>query len=78
MELKIIRQYRNNLRGEVFALCLKENSISSNHKDLKNLIGTEYEINKIKYILRGFSAFWDKDDKAEDNKAIFILYKLPH
>ena len=76
MKLIIIRQFKNNRYGEVFSLSLNDNNISSSHKDLKNLIGSEFEVNNNKYILRGFSAFWDHEDKAQDNKAVFILYKI--
>ena len=76
MKLKIIKKYKNNRYGEVFSLSLLENNIPNNRKHLRNLIGSEFEIEDDKYLLKGFSAFWDKNDQAEDNVIIFSLFKL--
>ncbi len=75
MNLKIIRKYRNNKYGEVYSVSLKDNSISNNRKNLRNMIGREFNIGSETFILRGFSAFWD-GDKAKDDKVIFVLYKV--
>lgn len=76
MVLINFKRYKDNIKGEVYGVSLKDNNISSNREDLKKLIGKDFIINNIKYILKGFSAFWDYDNNAQGDIAMFILFKI--